>query len=213
MCTHIQTSQTWPACCLTLPCRWGLEVRWQRISDSDSRSRWEMQQLLQYPPPTPHWSPKSMSCKQQFLIGWHVCISNSWTLRQSSIRPSCRRCLCGLKAPDLYTETPPLFLIQTINWKEKDKWDKLQLRKRTPKVDLWPIHVCISEYMHTHRFLTSILLNLAHMGLSWGESLLYYESRAVYKIHIIYIPGSLYKRTLRGENIKYPFTLEYHMGI
>ena len=54
-----------------------------------------------------------------------VCISNPWSLRQSSIRSSCKRCLCGCMAPSIYIEVvttvpptfPPFcFQILTAQW-------------------------------------------------------------------------------------------------
>jgi hypothetical protein len=58
-----------------------------------------------------HWTQESIFLKQCFLTGWHCLHSNPWSLRQSSIRSSCRRCLCSYEASRIYIELAWLFLL------------------------------------------------------------------------------------------------------
>lgn len=97
---------------LSLPdptCPWGLEMRWLGVNDSDSQSMWEKPQqahlntvassfnTLHLHPTGPKQASLVNSSSQLAGI---VCASNPWSLRQSSIRSSCRRCLSGC-APTL----------------------------------------------------------------------------------------------------------------
>jgi hypothetical protein len=85
-----------------------LEVRWYGVYDTDSMNRWE-------PPQQAHLStaassfntlhlhpigPKKASLlnSRSWLAGI-VCVSKPWSLREFSIRSSCRRCLYGFVAP------------------------------------------------------------------------------------------------------------------
>jgi len=107
----------WPsvACALdySLPnptCPWGL-MRWHRVNNTDSGSRWEMPQqahlntavssfnILHPCPIGPKKASPLNSSSQSAAI---VCTSSPWSLRQSSIRSSCRRCFCGCMAPFLH---------------------------------------------------------------------------------------------------------------
>jgi hypothetical protein len=98
----------WTTWCSTLPAlgswRWG---------GADSHSRWEMPQkahLLQAPFHTLHQQHPTGPQKASLLncssrLAGIVCVSNPWSLRQSSIRSSCRR--CGCEASGFYATLPP----------------------------------------------------------------------------------------------------------
>ena len=73
-CLYPELLAAWPPTCLR-----GLEVKWHRVNDTDSRSRWETQQQVHLstaaaPLILSIYAPlvqESISSKQQFLIGWH----------------------------------------------------------------------------------------------------------------------------------------------
>ena len=85
-------------------CPWVLKEKWCRINNTDSRSRWvTMQQTLLNTAarsfntlhPCPICSKKASLLNSSSWLAGIVCVSNSWSLRKSSIRYSCRRCLCS----------------------------------------------------------------------------------------------------------------------
>ena len=103
-------------CCLrpgiTIPAiegwRWG-GLRWPRVNDTDSRSRWETQQQAHLNAaassfntlhPCPIGPKKASLLNSSSWLAGIVCASNPWSLRQSSITTFSRRCLWGC------TDTP-----------------------------------------------------------------------------------------------------------
>ena len=104
------------ALCNSLPnssCPWGLAMSWHRVNNTDPWSRWETLQqalwtLLQAPliPSTriPIGPKKASLLNSSSWLAGIICTSNRWSLRQSSIRSSCRRCFCGCLAPCVYIE-------------------------------------------------------------------------------------------------------------
>ena len=54
--------------------------------------------------PYPIGSKKASCLNISSQLAGIVCFSNLWSLRQSSIRSSCRRCLCGCLACGIYIE-------------------------------------------------------------------------------------------------------------
>lgn len=114
------------ACALGSPlpnpaCSYGLEVRWQGMNSKDSKSRWE---TLQRAPlnttagsfntvntvhPRPIGPKKVSVLNSSSWLAGIVYASNPWSLRQSLVKSSCRRCLWGFEA--LYAGVAvPLFL-------------------------------------------------------------------------------------------------------
>jgi hypothetical protein len=94
-------------------CPWGLEVRWHRVNDTDSRSRWDTPQQAHLNTlissfntlhPCPIGPKKSSLLNSSFWLADIVYISNLWSLRQSSIRSSCRKCLCSCVTSKVYIE-------------------------------------------------------------------------------------------------------------
>ena len=73
-----------------------------------------------------------------------VCTSNPWSLRQSSIRSSCRRCFCSCTVPSIYIEAALLFLLHIHPfvfrfWQPSGSWGAtaltlLTLPQRTPSI-------------------------------------------------------------------------------
>lgn len=90
-------------------CPWGLEVRWCRIkaqtlgAGEKSHSSELLWMLLQAP-----LNPPPVVPRKHFFI---VCVSNPWSLRQPSIRSSCRRYFCSCTALSIYIEVALLFLL------------------------------------------------------------------------------------------------------
>jgi hypothetical protein len=95
-------------------CPWELEVMWLGINDIDLGAGQKPEassfNTLHLCPIGPKKASLLNSSSQLAGI---VCINNPWSLRKSSIRSSCKRCLCGCMAPSIYIEVvttvPPTF--------------------------------------------------------------------------------------------------------
>lgn len=99
-------------CCLTLPALggWG----WGGTeSMTGSGSRWETLQQALIPSTRASLVPRKHRFYSSSWLAHIIHTSNPCSLRQSSIRSSFRRCLCGCVVPSIYievaTEIPPTF--------------------------------------------------------------------------------------------------------
>ena len=89
-------------------CPWRLEVRWSRVNDTDSVNRWETWKHAHLNTvsssynnlPLCPFGPKKVSLlNNSSRLDDIVYLNNPWSLRQSSIRSSCRRCFCDCTFP------------------------------------------------------------------------------------------------------------------
>jgi hypothetical protein len=133
---------------------WGPEVSWCRVHYTDSRSRWETLQQAHL-----NAAPSSFNTLHPCPIGpkkasflnsspWLPgIISNPWSLRQSSIRSSCRRCFCGSVAPGAYVEVrggPTVPATVTLPWCYVEEVEAFRVESRR-KLSPWE-----SSFMGDH---------------------------------------------------------------
>lgn len=74
-------------------CPWGLGMRWYRVNDTDSGSKWETLQQALIPSTCASLVPRKHLFYSSSWLAHIIRTSNPCSLRQSSIRSSCGRCL------------------------------------------------------------------------------------------------------------------------